>query len=149
MKHKIKEWVQRYLPAEIVATVGALTFASVSYNITGNGIISAYMGTIGENIGYYGYITLKDINHSKKHHEKNNKKYGIVSFLKNIRNLILEFGFSEFLDSFFVRPFCMYVFPIIIGNYITGIIIGKIVADIVFYVPTIIAYELRKKHISP
>jgi len=42
----------------------------------------------------------------------------------------------------------MYIFPILIQNYSIGIIVGKIVADVVFYIPTIIAYELRKKYVS-
>lgn len=68
-----------------------------------------------------------------------------MGFFKTIRNLVFEFGFSEALDSFVVRPFCMYIFPILTNNYGVGIIIGKIVADVSFYIPTIIAYELRKK----
>jgi hypothetical protein len=69
------------------------------------------------------------------------------SFFRDIRNIILEFGFSEILDSLFIRPFMMYIFPILIGNVELGIFAGKIAADIVFYVPTIFAYELRKKHL--
>jgi hypothetical protein len=42
----------------------------------------------------------------------------------------------------------MYIFPIIIGQFSIGILVGKIVADIIFYIPTIIAYELRKKHLK-
>ena len=42
----------------------------------------------------------------------------------------------------------MYIFPIILGNFAVGIIAGKFAADIVFYIPVIIAYELRKKHLG-
>tara|TARA_Y100000034_G_scaffold128423_1_gene182962 strand:+ start:509 stop:637 length:129 start_codon:yes stop_codon:yes gene_type:complete len=42
----------------------------------------------------------------------------------------------------------MYLFPVIIGNFAIGLFVGKIVADIVFYIPTIVMYELKKKHLK-
>jgi len=147
MKNKIKKWLKRYIPAEIFATFGALIGAGLVYYITGNGIVSAYAGTIGENIGFYGYMISKEISDSKIHHKNNNRKYSLTSFLKNIRNLILEFGFAEILDSLVIRPAAMYAFPILLGNFPLGIFVGKIAADATFYAPTIIAYELRKKHL--
>ncbi|MFH1127128.1 MAG: hypothetical protein ABIG84_01955 [archaeon] len=148
MKHKLKEWIKRYLPAEIAGMISALTGAGVAYMLTDNLIVVALAGVWSETIGYYAFISIRDIAHSRKHHRINNKKYGLISFLKNIRNLIIEFGFSETLDSFFIRPFFMYVFPIILGNVLLGVFIGKISADVVFYIPTITAYELRKKHLG-
>lgn len=148
MKHKIKEWVKRYLPAEVFATIGALIGSFLTLFLTQNTIVSAYGGTVGENIGYYGYISIRDFLNQKKKYKQSNQKYNFVSFLKLLRNLVAEFGFSEFLDSFIVRPFCMWVFPIAIGNFALGIIVGKIIADLIFYLPTIIAYELKKKHLD-
>ena len=148
MKKKIKTWLKRYIPAEIFATLGALLGASIAYSITGSAIVSAYSGTIGENIGFYGYILIKEVRDSKIHHKKHNRKYSFKSCLKDIRNLLVEFGFAELLDSILVRPFAMYIFPIMLGNFPLGILIGKIVADIVFYIPTVLFYELRKKYIN-
>jgi hypothetical protein len=75
-------------------------------------------------------------------------KHGAKGFFKTVRNLVVEFGFSEVLDSLFVRPFCMYVFPLLVGNFFVGILVAKVAADIIFYIPTITAYELRKKHMK-
>ena len=147
MKKKFKEWLRRYIPAEICATIGALGGAFLVYILTHNGILAAYAGTISENVGFYVCMALREVQISRKHHKKNNKKYGIKSFLKNLRNLLLEFGPAEFFDSLFVRPFCMYTFPLILGNFGLGIFAGKIIADVIFYIPTIIAYELKKKHL--
>jgi hypothetical protein len=134
---KIKEWIKRYVPAEIFATIGTILGAGFLYGITQNRIAAVYAGVIGENIGYYGFILICDLKKSKN---------GASSYLKTIRNLILEFGFPEMLDSFLVRPFCLYWFSLWMPNYTIGIFIGKIIADVVFYIPTIIAYELRKKY---
>ena len=147
MKNKIKKWLKRYLPAEIFGTLSAIAGAGLAYSMTNNGIISAYAGTISENVGFYGYMLIKEVYDSKIHHKNNNRKYTFTSFLKNARNLILEFGLAEIFDSLLLRPFFMYLFPLIIGNFALGIFVGKIVADITFYIPAIIAYELRKKHL--
>lgn len=148
MKEKFKEWAKRYVPAEMLALVGALLGAILIYFLTNNRILAAYGGAIGENIGYYGLIISKDIRKSLETHRTKKLKYGFKSFLKDMRNIFVEFGLSETLDSFIIRPFAMYIFPIILGSYVLGIIIGKFAADITFYVPTIISYELRKKYLN-
>ncbi len=148
MKKKLKEWFKRYLPAEISGTIGAILVAQVVFLITENRILSAYAGTIGEGISFYGTIFIREqINDLKKSKEKG-KKHGIKEFSKTIRNLLVEFGPAEFLDSILIRPFFMYLFPVIIGNFAIGLFVGKIVADIVFYIPTIVMYELKKKHLK-
>lgn len=147
MNEKIREWIKRYLPGEILGTIGALIGAGLIYFLTKNRILSAYAGAVGENIGYYGFIFIKEHINDLDNSKKMNKEHGIKGFFKTIRNLFVEFGFSEMLDSLIIRPFCMYIFPLITGQFGLGIFIGKLVADIFFYIPTIIAYELRKKHL--
>lgn len=136
MKQKIKTWLKRYVPAEIAGTLFALGGATITYSITENQIAAAYAGTISENIGFYGAMAVTEL---VKHESKP---------LKAIRNLILEFGPAEILDTLVTRPFLMYVFPSILNNFPLGIAAGKIAADIIFYIPSIIAYELRKKHLG-
>jgi len=148
MKKKIKEWLKRYLIAEIACLITALIASFLAIFLTGNRIIIAYAGTFGENIGFYGTISTRDIIRSIREHKSVSKTYGINSFLKNLRNLLVEFGPSEALDSFVVRPFCLYIFPLLLGSFAVGIVVGKLVADVVFYAFTIIAYELRKKHLK-
>jgi len=62
--------------------------------------------------------------------------------------MVIEFGPAEILDSYLIRPLALYLCPLIIGQQIIGLIIGKYLADIIFYLPTITAYELRKKYLS-
>jgi len=148
MKMKIIEWVKRYAPAEVFALIGAFLGAGAGLFLTNNLIVSAYCAAFGENIFYYGLIIIRDMHNSHKEHKKVNKKYTLLSFAKNIRDLIIEFGPAETLDSLLIRPFCMYLFPIVVGNFYLGILVGKLVADITFYGPTIIGYEFRKKYLK-
>lgn len=146
--HKLKEWLWRYLPLEIVGTVVAISAAVLVYIITDNRIAAAYAGVIGENIGYYGFLFIRDIEEHRAKHKKEDKVFGFVEDLKIIRNIILEFGVAELLDSLFIRPFCMYWFPIWMESYAFGILVGKLAADVIFYIPTVISYELEKKYLK-
>ncbi len=147
MKHKFKQWIKRYLVAEVLGTLMAVGASFLSFFIAPNPIIAAYAGTWGENLGFYGTMAFKEIHTGRKHHKKNNQKYGFIGVLKAFRNLILEFGFAEIFDSFVIRPFFMFLFPVLLGNLAVGVVVGKITADIIFYIPAVIGYELRKKHI--
>jgi len=143
---KIKEWLWRYVPAEIFGVIGTIIGVSFFSLLSNNLIVVVYAGSIAETIGYYGFIALWDFRKKKIKHADSGKKIGFFEFLKNVRDLIFEFGFSEALDSLFVRPLCMYWFAIIFSDKIAGIIAGKFAADLVFYIPTIAAYEIKNKY---
>jgi hypothetical protein len=145
MMEKIKHWVLRYGPAEVFATIGAVGGASLAYFFTKNFIVAAFAGSISENIGYYGYIFTREYGQARAEHRVKKESFGFSGILKLFKNLIMEFGFSELLDSLVVRALAMYWFPLIIGNHAAGIVVGKVVADLVFYIPTILIYELRRK----
>lgn len=144
MRIKVREWIKRYGPAEVCGLIGALIGGGVSHWYFQNNVLSALGGTWGENIGYYATIISRDL----QHHKKLRGMLDIASILKIIRNLAIEFGPAEYLDSFLVRPFMMYIFPKVTNNLMFGLILGKFAADAIFYIPTIISYELKKKVIK-
>ena len=148
MNHKIKEWLKRYLPANIIATITVLLVSWIVVLLTKNYVLAAFIASISDFIVYYGFILVRDIIQTRKSNSKKKKKYTWISLLKNVRDIILEFSVGEALDTLMIRPFFLYFTPIWIGNYTIGIIIGKYLSDITFYIPTIISYELRKKHLK-
>ena len=145
---RIKEWSWRYLPAEIFGTLGAVLGMGTVFSYAQNGVLAAYAGVIGENIGFYGYMAISDFRRKKAEFGRSGKKFGLIEFRKVISGLFLEFGFSEVLDSLLVRPVCLFWFSKWMPEYSLGVIIGKIAADIVFYGPTIFAYEMKKKYLK-
>ena len=147
MKSKIKKWVKRYLPAEIFGTLGAIIFPTAISFFSENILLIALAGTWGENIGFYGTMIFQEVSESIAKHRQLNKNYGFLSFGKDIRNIFLEFGLAETADSLFVRPAIMFFTLSVIDNLQLGIFTGKIIADVIFYIPTVISYELRKKHL--
>lgn len=138
MKKKLKTWFKRYLPAEIAGTVSAILLPTIVYAVSGNTLLMAICGTLGENVGFYGTMLIRELNHSKK-------SCGQFHILKNCRNLILEFGIAETIDSFLIRPATMFFTVSLFNNLQIGILVGKIAADVIFYIPTIISYELIKR----
>lgn len=145
MKQKAKEWIKRYLPAEIISIVVTLISSVLTFKITQNNLTTALVGTWVGNIGYFGTILLTDVFKANRDLALKNKPYTLKTFGLNVRALFVEFGIAEFFDSIFVRPTLMYYFPIWVNDISLGVILAKFAADITFYVPAIIAYELSKK----
>ncbi len=145
---KWKKWLKRYLPANIFSTILTVLIALLVFESTGNRIAAAFIASIADFFTYYGFILISDILATRKSLRAKRKNYTFVHFAKNVRNLILEFTVAELLDTLLIRPFFLYWCPLVIGNVTIGLIIGKYLSDIIFYIPTIIAYELRKKHVK-
>lgn len=127
MRQKIRNWSRRYLPAEFAGLIVAYASYFFVLNFTGNLVISAYAAAIGENVGYYSTIFIRAM-------------FQEGNLRKNVRNLFLEFGMAEFFDSVIIRPLSIGFFISLFGTGI-GILIGKIVADILFYAQVIFCYE--------
>ncbi len=143
IKTKIKRWVHRFLPAEVVGTIVAIVVSSLTHYYTNNLVIAAYAGSVCETIAFYTTIIIHDALIASKQLKEEGKTLSFRSFAYLLRNIVLDFSLAELMDSLLLRPFCMYIFPIWLRNYPFGILVGKIASDIVFYLPVIISYELR------
>ena len=137
------EWLRRYGLAEVAGTSTALAGAFVVRALTGNEIAAAYGAALGENVGYYGVILGFDVARGVRAARARGARYGVAGALLTLRDLVLEFGFAEAFDSAVVRPLAMAAGVRLFGRE-AGILAGKLAADVVFYVPVICAYELRR-----
>ena len=144
-KRKIKEWLKRYLPAEIIGTVTAVTAACITHLFSDNLIFIAYAGSLGEGIGFYSTVFIQHILLVVK---KNKKIVSFSGFSKIAAHIIIEFGPAGLIDGLLLRPFFLYLFPILIQNFTLGILVGKIAGDVTFYMLVILSYELHKRHIK-
>lgn len=142
---RIREWLRRYGLAEIVSLVTTLLASLLVFQWTGNKAGTAFAGTLGGNIGYFGTILATDILQTRKKLGAEGKRLTIRILLKILRALLIEFGIAEMLDTLFIRPALLYYMPILAGNLTWGLIAGKFLADITFYIPAIISYELSRK----
>ncbi len=147
-KSKTKEWLQRYIPAEILGTIGALAAAWFVYSHTHSYLAAAGSGWVGEGIGFYGYfVTVELLQNSKKYQEYVWFKRISLAIATASTNLLVEFLPAELFDNFIIRPYLMYAAPQHIHPYPVGFLVGKFGADIFFYAFAIIGYEARKKYL--
>jgi hypothetical protein len=123
------EWIRRYGPAELAAVLGALAGYLVMELATGNHAAAAYGAAIGDNLAYYGVMLAREA-----------RAHGLAPA---VRRLAVEFGPAEALDFAVVRPGCTAIATAALGAA-AGVLVAKVVADLLFYVPVIATYELRK-----
>ncbi|OYU94581.1 MAG: hypothetical protein CFE21_14990 [Bacteroidetes bacterium B1(2017)] len=145
VKRKLKEWLKRYLPAEIVGTITALAAASITHYFTYNLILIAYAASLAEAIGFYSTVFIQQLMHVINVNKTKNILLTFKDLSKIIRNILLEFGVAGLLDDLTLRPFFMYVFPILLNNFALGILVGKLVGDLSFYCIAILSYELKNR----
>jgi len=147
VKSKIREWIRRYLLADILSTLLSLATAWMINRTTGDNVLAAFLGSAMASISFYGIIAYSDVQKNLKHQRRHRLTYGFMAYVKDLRNLIIEFGPAEILDVLAVRPFLMYLMPKLIGGFLLGTFIGKMIADVIFFIPAIVMYEFRKKHL--
>ena len=144
MKKHSREWIKRYVPAELCSLAITIVTVIICFSLTHSRITTALAGTWMGSIAYFGYILIADIGIARRETAQNGRKYTTVTFLKNIRALFAEFGIAELFDSLFIRPALMYYLPVLTGSMLGGSVLAKFAADVTFYVPAIIMYELTK-----
>jgi len=136
---RFREWLRRYLPAEAAGLLAALTGALVTHRLTGSPVAAAFAGSACEAAGYYATIAARDV---ARHRRDMTTPRALA---RTGRDLTVEFGAAEAVDSLLVRPALMYTGPLLTGGFVTGTVIGKVSADVVFYALAITGYELRKR----
>ncbi len=146
MKQRIREWLRRYLPAELLSAVATLAGAWAALHLTHSQLSAALAGTWAGNVAYFGYLLGQDVRLARRRCHAQNRPYTRRTFGRNVRALAVEFGLAEVLDSLLIRPALLYYLPRWLG-FTAGIVLAKLLADVTFYVPAILSYELSKKQL--
>ncbi|HTM67044.1 MAG TPA: hypothetical protein VL093_12025 [Flavipsychrobacter sp.] len=142
MWQKFLHYLKRYGFAEIAGAICVLLISSLTYYFTRNKIIAAYAGTIGENIGFYGVIIIRDMIDARR----KTAYWSTKEIWPVLRSILIEFGIAEALDTLVMRPLMLYLFTSLFTNYQLGALVGVVIADILFYSLAVLSSELSKKH---
>lgn len=138
------DWLKRYGPPEIFGTLTALAGAWIGDLLSrGNPLALAYGGAIGENLGFYGVVFIRELRADARRIRSQSGHYRARQGMATVRKLLLEFGPSELLDTGVVRPLAMGLCAQWLGREI-GVVVGKLLADVSFYLPVVLTYELRR-----
>lgn len=147
MSFPLREWLRRYLPAELLSGAATLAAAGLIIRATGSGLRAALAGTWAGNALFFSYLLMQDMRLAHRVRQQRGQPYTWRTFSQNLRALAVEFGPAEVLDSFVIRPALMYYLPRWLGHFTAGILLAKVLADVTFYVPAILSYELSKKRL--
>ena len=142
-RRKGAEWLERYGVAEVAGLCTAIAGSLAVRALTGNEIAAAYGGAMGENLGYYGVVIGREVARDRRDARALGRRYNLAAMARTARNLVFEFGIAELLDSTVLRPLAMGLGVRFFGRTL-GVVVGKLAADVTFYVPVICAYELRR-----
>ncbi len=143
MKTKIKGWLKRYLPPEIIGTITAVSSATIAHSLDYNLVVAAYAGSIGEAIGFYATVIVQNFLFIKRQNKVDNKRFAFSDVIRLTKSMLLEFGPAGILDGLVLRPFFMILFPVLLHDFTLGILVGKIAGDITFYVLVILSHEIK------
>ncbi len=139
---RLQRWLTRYGPSEVLGTVAAVGTAVSIHGLTGSAVVAAYAGAVAENIVFYGIIFLRESIREAHLAGVRGRAFRSVDLLPVARNLVLEFGVAETVDTLFTRPLFMGLGLGMVGGNL-GALAGKLMADVVFYGPVLAAYEWR------
>lgn len=129
---RVRSWLLRYAPLEAAALLTALAAGMAASPFVENPFAVGFAAAWGENLGYYGVAFAR---------ERRVRGSSVLA----LRDIVLEFGAAEAFDSLVVRPLCMGFGIGQVGDPATGVVLGKLLADVPFYGLAILGYELRRR----
>jgi ornithine decarboxylase len=132
--------LRRFLPAELAGTACALFGAWMVQRVSASPWAAGWGGSIGEFIGYYCVIVIADV-------RRNPRAAGETlarTMTRVLPGILVEFGPAEVLDSLVVRPLLMGAGPLLTGDLVSGTVLGKLAADVVFYALVVPGNWLRR-----
>ncbi|HVW06363.1 MAG TPA: hypothetical protein VHB78_15260 [Vicinamibacterales bacterium] len=144
VRAKLLEWIARYGLAEIAGIGGALLAVFIVRRLTTSAVAAGYAGTCGETLGYVGAIAARDFLTAHRDARASGQKLGARARRSVIVQLLVELGPAGVIDTILIRPLAMAAGVRWLGPVI-GLLAGKIVGDVGFYVPVIMMYERRRR----
>ncbi len=127
--NKIYFFLKRYGLAELVSAGLSYLLAWVSMLLKDDRLLASYSGSFGAFIGFYVVIYLNQFRKFPK--EKAFSQFQIHRRI--VADLLIEFGLSEVMDLFLIRPACLYFAQVLIADFTIAILVGSQVANIFFF----------------
>jgi hypothetical protein len=143
-KVRLAKWIRRYGLSEVAGVTTAAASSWLVGNATDSAVIAAYGAAFGESLGFYGSLIIREMLGDAYAAGARRAPYGMAQMARTWRGLFVEFGPSEVLDASLIRPLAMGVGRQMLG-WGWGVVVGKLMADVVFYVPVIWIHERRRR----
>lgn len=137
-------WVRRYGPAEFACLATMLIASVVAARLTDSPPLLAASAIIGATVGFYGVLVTTVMREQLALLPAGSGRMRRV-FARSLGLLAAEFGFAEVADTFFLRPALMIIGVVVIGDAVWGLLAGKLVADVLFYVISAVCFRMTER----
>ena len=131
---KILHWLDRFGWAELAGLATSYLGYHLIASTGAGGVVAAFGAAIGENVGYYTVIFLRDLR-ALPAGERHPRRVA--------RAMLHDFGIAEGLDTLILRPGLTWGAVALLGP-VWGIAAGKFLCDLAFYGIAITFYERRR-----
>jgi hypothetical protein len=142
IKNKLKNWIKRYWLSEVVSYSLAMWLSYITFKTTSNYYLSWTAIIIWDYLWYYWVMFVNEIRNSIKI----NKSYNLKLFLIDLRNLWFEFWLPQIFETFIIYPLVVFYVPTLFKNYQLWAFLSMTFVIMIFYIQTIILYEIRIKY---
>lgn len=136
----IRFWIRRYLLAEIIGTATLLLLGLLVLQWITHPVAVAIAAIIGESLGFYAVLATIVLLEQRRLGRR-----GVRALSLTVVLLVAEFGAAELVDSFVVRPAAISLCVWLIPDPFWGLLVGKILADLVFYAVAATSYVLTTR----
>lgn len=132
-------WIVRYLPAEISGTA-AMVIAGLGVTFwTDNPAAIAAAALVGEIVGFYAVLAVVILLEQRRLTPGRRVAHRVLLLL------VAEFGAAELFDTFLIRPVALLAGVWLLGDPVWGLLVGKVVADVIFYAIAAGAFTITDK----
>ena len=116
----------------------------VAAQLTASPPLLAISAIVGATIGFYGVLLT-----TVMREQLAMIPLGVGRFPRALRRsvalLLAEFGVAEVTDTFFLRPALMMIGVVAVGHAVWGLLAGKLVADVLFYVVSGVCFRITER----
>ena len=137
-------WVRRYGPAELACLVTMLAASVIAANLTDSPPLLAAAAILGATVGFYGVLITTVLREQLTLMPPQRGRTG-RALVRAFGLLGAEFGIAEVADTFVLRPALMMIGVVLLRDPIAGLLAGKLVADVLFYVVSGVCFRITER----
>jgi hypothetical protein len=135
-------WIKRYAPPEIAGTATMVAGGMLVSALGAPVWLVGLVGALAESLGFYAVAGIGVWREQRQAFPGRGRPRIL---LRVLGLLIVEFGPAELLDTFLVRPIALTLGVQLLPHVAAGLIAGKAVADVAFYVLAAVAFRVSQR----
>lgn len=143
-RSRIWFWIKRYGAAEIACLVAMLIASAAAATVTDSPPVLAVVAIAGATVGFYGVLGTVVLREQLRLLPRGPGRWTRAS-RRSVGLLTAEFGIAEVADTFFLRPALMIAGVHVVGDPVWGLLAGKVVADVLFYVVSALCFRFTER----